>query len=59
MRPYQFNKMNSTQRFGCKTCGSNNHVFKDCPDNICRKCNRKGHKAIDCKVIRRTKKGLL
>src|SRR2546421_18558 len=44
----QFNKMNSTQKFGCKTCGSNKHAFKECPDNICRKCKRKGHIAVDC-----------
>lgn len=36
----------------CRECGEEGHPGSECPNRICRLCQGKGHKAVDCKEKR-------
>jgi hypothetical protein len=51
----RFQNRNRSQRFNQRTGStSNNHVRRDRSNDICHKCQQKGHWAPDCKAPRRT-----
>ncbi|GKG20527.1 putative nucleotidyltransferase, ribonuclease H, partial [Tanacetum coccineum] len=36
------------EQLPCTMCGQTGHVSRYCPDQVCEKCDLRGHAAVDC-----------